>query len=95
MDRTTTALAIAALLALINIITYALFGIDKRRARAGRRRIRERTLLLWSAAGGWPAAFLAMRTLRHKTIDRAFRRRYWGVVIAWIAGVAVAIYAAT
>ncbi len=95
MDRTTSALAIAALLALINIITYALFGTDKRRARASRPRIRERTLLLWSAAGGWPAAFLAMRKLRHKTIDRSFRRRYWGVVIAWLIGVAAAIYAAT
>jgi uncharacterized membrane protein YsdA (DUF1294 family) len=95
MDPTTTALAIAASLGIINAATYTLFWLDKRKARTGKRRIKERTLLLWSAAGGWPAAFVAMRTLRHKTIDRPFRRRYWAVVIAWIAGVAAAIYAGT
>jgi len=88
----TIAFALAAL-TLINALTYALFWSDKRRARAGRWRVKERTLLLWSAAGGWPAAFLAMRTLRHKTRDRAFRRRYWGVVVTWFAGIAAVIYA--
>ena len=86
-------IALAAL-ALVNAITYALFWSDKRRARRERRRIRERTLIVWCAVGGWPAGFVAMRRLRHKTRDRAFRLRYWGCVTMWVLGLVAAAWLA-
>ena len=36
----------------INLLAFSLMGLDKRQARRGGRRVRERTLLLAAAAGG-------------------------------------------
>jgi len=83
MDARAGWLIALAVALLVNLITYAVFWIDKRRARRERRRLRERTLIAWCAVGGWPAGFVAMRRLRHKTRDRAFRLRYWGCVALW------------
>ena len=60
------AVLLAALLSL-NLLSFALFGLDKRRARRGRRRIPERTLLCCAACFGAAGALLAMRLFRHKT----------------------------
>lgn len=66
----------AAALLLINAVTWLLFCIDKRRARDGRsrERIAERSLLGWSAIGGSPAAWHAMRVLRHKSAKQSFQQ---------------------
>lgn len=77
----------------INAVTLVLFWADKRKAQRGAWRIKERTLLSWCAVGGWPAGYMAMRTLRHKTSDARFRTRYWACVAAWVMGVAAAVYA--
>lgn len=62
----------AAYLAAINLVTFVLYGIDKRRAKKGLRRIRERSLLLLAALGGAVGALAAMRCFRHKTLHRKF-----------------------
>lgn len=51
----------------VNLAAYLQMGIDKKRAREGRWRIRERTLLLTAAAGGSVGAALGMINFRHKT----------------------------
>ena len=56
-----------ALLLALNVLAFGLYGLDKRRARSGRRRIRERTLLLVAALGGSAGAWLGMRLWHHKT----------------------------
>lgn len=61
----------------IAVFTYAR---DKRSAVLGRRRIRERTLHLIEALGGWPGAVLARRWLRHKTRDSAFLFVSWLII---------------
>jgi uncharacterized membrane protein YsdA (DUF1294 family) len=63
-----------ALLALIlvNAATFVAFGVDKGRAIAGRRRIREADLLTLALVGGTPAAFYARRHFRHKTRKQPF-----------------------
>lgn len=66
------ALAIAGIYLALSAATFVVFWIDKRRARAGRWRISERTLLSLSILGGWPGAMLAMRFVRHKTRTRKF-----------------------
>lgn len=56
-----------------NAVTFAVYGADKRRARQGRRRVPERTLLLLAALGGSLGALLGMRVFRHKTRKTKFR----------------------
>jgi uncharacterized membrane protein YsdA (DUF1294 family) len=60
------ALALASAYALVSLATLAAFGIDKRRARVGARRIPERTLHWLELAGGWPGALVGMQLFRHK-----------------------------
>lgn len=59
-------------LAAINIAAWAAFGIDKRRAKKGRWRIAERTLLLLAFVGGSLGAIAAMCMFRHKTRKAKF-----------------------
>lgn len=55
-------------LALINVVTFFVYGDDKRRAKkAGARRIPEKTLLVMAALGGSPGALAGMRVFHHKT----------------------------
>lgn len=58
---------IAVYLALINLLTFAAYGIDKRKAQKNAWRIKESTLLLLAAAGGSVGALLSMQMFRHKT----------------------------
>jgi uncharacterized membrane protein YsdA (DUF1294 family) len=85
-------LVILAWTLVVGILTFAAYWSDKRRARAGRRRIRERTLHLWSLVGGWPGAFVAQRALRHKTRDMRFLIVYWLTVALHLAGWGLAIW---
>ena len=59
-------------LIVVNILTFLVFGIDKRKARKGRWRIPEATLIGLSAAGGSIGALLGMHLFRHKTQKRKF-----------------------
>lgn len=56
----------------VNFIAFALFGIDKAQAEAGRWRVRERTLLLWAAIGGTLGAYAGRALFRHKTRKASF-----------------------
>ncbi|MFC3440095.1 DUF1294 domain-containing protein [Sphingobium rhizovicinum] len=86
-----TAILIAAALLTANIIAFTLFGLDKRRARMGLRRLSERSLLLWALAGGTPGAFLGRHVFRHKTRKQPFSTLLWLIAAAQAAGVAVLI----
>ena len=57
----------------INLIVFALYGIDKRRAKRGQWRIPEKTLLAGTWLLGGVGAFAAMRMFRHKTKHIAFQ----------------------
>jgi uncharacterized membrane protein YsdA (DUF1294 family) len=77
-----TAVAVLTALLALNAVSYGLFGADKRRARRGRRRIPERTLLLSAGVSGTLGAWLAMHRFRHKTRSRAFIARMAAVTAA-------------
>ena len=54
-------------LAVINFITWIAYGLDKGRAKSGKWRIPERTLLLLALLGGSLGALAGMIMFRHKT----------------------------
>ena len=51
----------------IDILAYCFYAADKKKAKKGKWRIPEATLLGLSFFGGAIGGYLAMQTLRHKT----------------------------
>ncbi|ASS65615.1 MULTISPECIES: DUF1294 domain-containing protein [unclassified Paenibacillus] len=68
-----TSAFLAIYLLLANLLAFAMFGIDKAAARAGRRRIPEKRLFAVSLLGGAPGAWAGMKAWRHKTLHASFR----------------------
>lgn len=60
-------------LLLINLITFAVYGIDKHKARKGKWRISESTLLLLAVVGGSIGAWAGMKVWHHKTLHKKFK----------------------
>ncbi|MBQ6897292.1 MAG: DUF1294 domain-containing protein [Oscillospiraceae bacterium] len=50
---------------IVNIVTFILFGIDKYKAKKGKMRISERTLLTWCVLGPF-GGYVGMYQFRHK-----------------------------
>ena len=59
--------------AIMTVITFILYGADKAKAKKGKWRIPEKTLLLFSACFGGLGAFLGMKIFRHKTKHTSFK----------------------
>ena len=57
---------------LINVLTFLAFAWDKRAARRHRTRVPERRLHLLELLGGFPMAWAAIFTLRHKSRKPGF-----------------------
>lgn len=86
---TTPAGALAVWLIAINLVTFAVYGADKRRARRGAWRVPEKTLFLLPLLGGSIGALLGMRVFRHKTKHWYF---VWGVPAILLAQLALAVW---
>ena len=69
-------------LVVINVVTFFVYGIDKRRAKRSRWRIPEASLLLLAVVGGSVGAYLGMRVWHHKTLHKKFK---YGVPLILIA----------
>lgn len=54
-------------LAAVNLVTFAVYGIDKARAKRDKWRVSEKTLFLLPLLGGSVGALLGMWLFRHKT----------------------------
>jgi uncharacterized membrane protein YsdA (DUF1294 family)/cold shock CspA family protein len=67
-----------------SLVAFLLYGKDKYRAMTGAWRISEATLHLTEALGGWPGAFIAQRTMRHKTVKADYQATYWLIVVAHV-----------
>ena len=76
-------------LAVINLLTFIVYGADKRRARKGKWRVPEKTLFLLPLLGGSIGALLGMRTFRHKTKHWYF---VWGIPAILLAQIALAVW---
>jgi uncharacterized membrane protein YsdA (DUF1294 family) len=57
--------------------------IDKRKAASGEWRTPEATLHLFELLGGWPGAFLAQRSFRHKTAKPGYQIVFWLIVLGY------------
>jgi len=68
-------------LLVLNVLTFAYYGYDKRCAVKAGRRVPEVILHGLSFLGGSPGAYAAMRTFRHKTIKGRFRFVFWVIVV--------------
>ena len=64
---------IVAILAILNLVSFSLMAVDKRRAQAGKWRIPEKTLFLATACFGGLGGVLGMTLCRHKTKHWYFR----------------------
>jgi uncharacterized membrane protein YsdA (DUF1294 family) len=64
---------------ILSLLTFVLYGIDKRNAIKERWRISEKTLQVFALLGGWPGALLAQQAFRHKTQKRSF------IFVLWLA----------
>lgn len=78
-------------LALMSIAAWILYAVDKRKAKKGKWRTPEATLLGIGFCGGAVGALLAMHTLRHKTKHWYFWAVNWIGLLLQIA-IAVWIY---
>ena len=66
---------ICAVLLVMNLLSFAMMGIDKMKARRGSWRIPEKTLFLVTALFGGLGGTLGMKVFRHKTKHWYFK---WG-----------------
>ena len=76
----------------VNITTFLVYGIDKYKAKKGRWRISEATLLLMAVIGGSIGAWAGMRLWHHKTMHKKFK---YGIPVIIILQVALAVYLQT
>lgn len=77
--------AATVVLVAINLVSFALYGIDKAKAKRGAWRIRESTLLGAAACFGALGAFAGMQIFRHKTKHRAFALGVPALLVVQIA----------
>jgi uncharacterized membrane protein YsdA (DUF1294 family) len=72
-------------LAAISLLSFAVNAFDKRRAARQGERTPEAVLHLLELLGGWPGAFLAQQTLRHKTAKLSYQTVFWLIVLLYQA----------
>ena len=61
-------------LAVINVVTFFMYGVDKWKAKRSKWRIPEATLLLLAVLGGSIGAWLGMKVWHHKTLHKGGTR---------------------
>lgn len=66
--------------AIASVGTFALYARDKRRAQRDGERTPENVLHLLEIIGGWPGAFLAQQSLRHKSSKVSYQVSFWLIV---------------
>ena len=83
-------IAIAVILLVMNLLAFALMGIDKMKAKRGSWRIPEKTLFLVTTLFGGLGGTLGMRMFRHKTKHWYFKFGFPAllavqlVLLAWL-----------
>ena len=76
-------------LAIITVVTFFAYGIDKWKAQHNRWRIPESVLLGLAAVGGSVGAWLGMKVWHHKTQHKKFK---YGVPVIFVVQVALTVW---
>ena len=85
-------MAYLSLVFVMSVVCFAAYGVDKRQAANGGRRVPERILHILTLLGGWPGALLGQRQFRHKTKKLSYLIVFWFVVILHVVIVGTAMY---
>lgn len=64
----------------VSLVTFGAYGLDKRAARLGRRRIPEARLHTLELLGGWPGALAGQSIFRHKRQKGRYMLVFWCIV---------------
>ena len=83
--KTTLLIIAAAAIVVMNIIAFAFMAEDKKRAKKGAWRIKEKTLFLVTGLFGGLGGTLGMFLLRHKTKHWYFRLGFPAMLVAQVA----------
>jgi uncharacterized membrane protein YsdA (DUF1294 family)/cold shock CspA family protein len=70
---------------LASLIVYFAYARDKLSAIRQTWRVPESSLHLLEALGGWPGAYVAQQTMRHKTVKVSYQVTYWLIVFLHVA----------
>ena len=86
-----------AWLAVVNLVTFWAFGLDKWKARRkvqheSVRRVPEKTLFLLAVLGGSLGALLGMQVFHHKTLHQSFRLGIPAILICQLAAAVWALW---
>lgn len=65
--------SISIIIVIINIVTFIIYGIDKYKAKKGKWRIPENSLIGLAIIGGSIGAYLGMIVWHHKTMHLKFK----------------------
>ena len=79
-------LAYAAYLILLSLVAFIAYGVDKKKAKSGKWRTKEKTLLLLSFLGGAFGGYPAMLIFHHKT-----KGEHWYFTAVNLLGLAIHI----
>ena len=92
MNRQTVVVIALVVIAVMNLVSFAFMGIDKRRARRGAWRISEKVLLLRTDCFGGLGGVLGMRVFHHKTQHWYFKVFFPVLLVVQIVLLAVGAY---
>ena len=76
----------------VNVITFVVYGIDKLKAKKGKWRVPETTLLLLAIIGGSVGAWCGVKVWHHKTMHLKFK---YGLPSIILLQLALAVYLCT
>ena len=79
-------------LAVINVVTFFMYGVDKWKARKSKWRIRETALLGLAVLGGSIGAWLGMKAWHHKTQHKKFKYGVPAIIIVQFAIIGYILY---
>ena len=77
--------AIVTYLITVNILTFAVYGIDKLKAKKGKWRIPEASLLGLAVIGGSISAYFGIKVWHHKTLHKKFKYGIPAIIILHFA----------
>ena len=92
MNRQTVVVIVLVVTAVMNVVSFALIGIDKLRARRGAWRISEKALLLTTACFGGLDGVLGMKVFHHKTQHWYFKVFFPVLLIVQIVLLTIGMY---